>query len=54
MEIDIDDVPWKAELVTRPPEISGGHLAIPRAPGWGADINEQALRAHPWKGVSAI
>jgi L-alanine-DL-glutamate epimerase-like enolase superfamily enzyme len=54
MEIDVDDVPWKAELVTEPPQITGGHLTIPKAPGWGADINEQVLRAHPWKGVSAI
>jgi L-alanine-DL-glutamate epimerase-like enolase superfamily enzyme len=54
MEIDVDDVPWKGELVTHPPEIAGGHLAIPTRPGWGTDINEQVLRAHPWKGVSAI
>jgi L-alanine-DL-glutamate epimerase-like enolase superfamily enzyme len=48
MEIDIDDVPWKKELVTRPPRIENGHIFLPEAPGWGADINEEVLRAHPW------
>ncbi len=48
MEIDVDDVPWKADLVTRPPVITDGHIMIPTAPGWGADINEEVLREHPW------
>jgi hypothetical protein len=26
MEIDIDDVPWKGPLVTRPPVIRDGHI----------------------------
>jgi L-alanine-DL-glutamate epimerase-like enolase superfamily enzyme len=49
MEIDIDDVPWKDELVTRPPVIENGELIVPTAPGWGADVNEAAVRAHPPK-----
>ena len=48
MEIDIDDVPWKDELVTHPPEIKAGHLAIPNRPGWGADLDEKVLAKHPW------
>jgi L-alanine-DL-glutamate epimerase-like enolase superfamily enzyme len=47
MEIDIDDVPWKRELVTHPPIIEDGCIALPTAPGWGADINEDVLLAHP-------
>ena len=50
MEIDIDDVPWKSELVTRPPAIRDGHIWLPTTPGWGADVNEEVLRAHPWPG----
>ena len=50
MEIDIDDVPWKGELVTRPPVIKDGHIHLPTGPGWGADIDEKVLRAHPWPG----
>jgi len=48
MEIDIDDVPWKGTLVTRPPEIRDGHIWLTDAPGWGADVNEKVLAAHPW------
>jgi galactonate dehydratase len=48
MEIDIDDVPWKDELVTVKPTIQDGHLTIPTGPGWGTSIDEAMLRAHPW------
>jgi L-alanine-DL-glutamate epimerase-like enolase superfamily enzyme len=48
MEIDIDDVPWKGPLVTKPPVIRDGHLMMPTGPGWGADIDEAVLREHPW------
>ena len=49
MELDVDDVPWKDELVTRPPLIDKGHLILPQGPGWGADIDETAVRRHPPK-----
>jgi L-alanine-DL-glutamate epimerase-like enolase superfamily enzyme len=48
MEIDIDDVPWKADLVSVPPTIQDGHILLPTAPGWGADIDEGVLAAHAW------
>ena len=47
MEIDIDDVPWRDDLVTHPPVIQNGELVVPTRPGWGADVNEEALKAHP-------
>jgi galactonate dehydratase len=47
MEIDIDDVPWKDDLVTHPPVIRNGELIVPTRPGWGADVNEDAIKAHP-------
>ncbi len=50
MEIDIDDVPWKDDLVTNQPEIVDGHMTVPTAPGWGTDLNEEVARAHPWNG----
>lgn len=50
MEIDIDDVPWKDELVTVPPVIEQGHLVLPTGPGWGAEVNEAVIRAHPPRG----
>ena len=49
MEIDIDDVPWKDDLVTEPPRIENGHLIMPTKPGWGADINEDVVKRHPPK-----
>ncbi len=48
MEIDIDDVPWKDEVVS-PPTIEAGHLLLSDAPGWGVEVNEAAIRAHPPK-----
>jgi len=50
LEVDVDDVPWREELTTAAPEIAGGELTIPGGPGWGADVNEDVLRAHPWPG----
>jgi len=49
MEIDIDDVPWKGDLVTRPPTIVDGHILLPKGPGWGTDIDEEVLLAHTWE-----
>lgn len=48
MEVDIDDVPWKNELVTAAPEIVAGNMTIPKGLGWGTAINEEVARAHPW------
>mgnify|MGYP006092301791 FL=1 len=49
MEIDIDDVPWKDEILTQIPEIKDGQLKLPSGPGWGTDLNEEVIRAHPPK-----
>jgi L-alanine-DL-glutamate epimerase-like enolase superfamily enzyme len=49
MEIDIDDVTWKDDIVTAPPVIENGDLVLPKGPGWGADVNEDFVRAHPPK-----
>jgi galactonate dehydratase len=49
MEIDIDDVAWKDDLVTHPPEIKNGEYVVSDRPGWGTDVNEEAVRAHPPK-----
>jgi L-alanine-DL-glutamate epimerase-like enolase superfamily enzyme len=48
MEIDIDDVPWKDDLVTVKPEIVDGYMKTPAGPGLGTAINEEVARAHPW------
>ncbi|MDC0067647.1 mandelate racemase/muconate lactonizing enzyme family protein [Gammaproteobacteria bacterium] len=47
MEIEIDDVPWKDDLVTHPPKIIDGEYVLSDRPGWGTDVNEEAVAAHP-------
>ncbi|MEO8281106.1 MAG: mandelate racemase/muconate lactonizing enzyme family protein [Ideonella sp.] len=49
MEFEADDVPWQGELLTHAPLIENGELVLPTTPGWGADVNEEAVRAHPSK-----
>jgi L-alanine-DL-glutamate epimerase-like enolase superfamily enzyme len=50
LEVDVDDVPWREDVTTAVPELSGGSIRVPAGPGWGADVNEDALLAHPWPG----
>ena len=47
METDPDTVPWQDDLVTVKPRIENGHLLLPTGPGWGTEVNEDAVRAHP-------
>jgi L-alanine-DL-glutamate epimerase-like enolase superfamily enzyme len=46
LEVDVDGVPWRDDLVT-PPLIENGELVVSDAPGWGCEVNEEAIRAHP-------
>jgi L-alanine-DL-glutamate epimerase-like enolase superfamily enzyme len=48
MEIEGDDVPWKSSLLTRAPQLKDGQFVIPTSVGWGAEVDEKALAAHPW------
>jgi galactonate dehydratase len=47
MEYRPDEAPWTRSFVTRPPVVENGELLIPDLPGWGAEVDEEALRAHP-------
>ena len=49
MELDVDNVPWIDELYTVTPTIRDGHLLLPTGPGWGTEVNEAGVRAHPAK-----
>ena len=49
MEHDVDEVPWKPKLLTKPFTIENGEFLLPTGPGWGTDIDEAVLRAHPAK-----
>src|SRR4051812_2530141 len=54
MEIDVDRLPWDAELFTEAPEFVDGHLAVPDRPGWGCEPREEALKAHPPKVIGGL
>ena len=47
MEHDVDRLAWDDELFSYAPEVENGQMAVPEAPGWGTEPNEEALRAHP-------
>ena len=49
MEFDPETVAWQDDLVTRAPRIEAGHLLLPTGPGWGTEVDEAAVRAHPPK-----
>ncbi len=49
MEIEVDDIALKDEIVTVTPEIENGYMKIPTGPGWGTELNEAELKAHLWK-----
>jgi len=48
MELDVEDVPWRDEVVTNVPKIVNGEMELPKEPGWGIEVNEKALEQHPW------
>jgi galactonate dehydratase len=49
MEIDIDGVPWRDEIVDTPAVFDKGDYILPKGPGWGVEVNEAGLRKHPVK-----
>ena len=46
-ELDVDDAPWRDDLMTHPFEIEDGYLKIPNRPGLGSDLIEEELLKHP-------
>jgi L-alanine-DL-glutamate epimerase-like enolase superfamily enzyme len=46
-EIDVDDAPWRDDLMTHPFEITDGSLTVPNRPGLGSDLIESELLKHP-------
>ena len=49
MEIDIDGVPWRDEIVDTPAVFNKGDYILPTGPGWGVEVDEAGLRKHPVK-----
>jgi L-alanine-DL-glutamate epimerase-like enolase superfamily enzyme len=51
LEIDMDDVPWKWDLIDQELEIVDGELVVPSRPGLGANIVEEVVARHPLPGA---
>ena len=49
MEFEADDMPWNHDFVTDRIVVENGEMLVPNRPGWGTEINEEALKAHPAK-----
>jgi galactonate dehydratase len=47
LEIDMDDVPWKWDLIDQKIDIVDGELIVPDRPGLGANIVESVVAEHP-------
>ena len=47
LEFDVDDAPWRDDLLTHPFEIENGYLKLPERPGLGSDLIEEELLKHP-------
>jgi galactonate dehydratase len=50
MELRVDEAPWTREYLTHPPVVQDGWMLVPDRPGWGTEVNEEALRARPARG----
>ena len=46
-EFDVDDAPWRDDLMTHPFSIEQGELILPERPGLGSDLIEEELLKHP-------
>ena len=47
LEYDPDHAPWYDELLSAPLPVKDGKFHLSDRPGWGFDVNEAALAAHP-------
>jgi len=47
LEFDVDDAPWRDEIMTHPFTVKDGYLHLPDRPGLGSDLIEEELLNHP-------
>ena len=46
-ELDVDDAPWRDDIMTHPLEIVDGHLLLNSRPGLGSDLIEEEMAKRP-------
>jgi galactonate dehydratase len=49
LEFQNDRVPGRRELLTEVLEVKNGYIEPPTKPGWGVELNEEYIAAHPYK-----
>jgi galactonate dehydratase len=49
LEFQNDHVPGRRELLTEVLEVKDGYIEPPTKPGWGVELNEEFIEAHPYK-----
>ncbi len=49
LETMATDVPWRARIARETCRLVNGEMTIPDTPGLGVEIDEEALRAHPYQ-----
>ncbi|MGD0328868.1 MAG: mandelate racemase/muconate lactonizing enzyme family protein [Nitrososphaeria archaeon] len=54
LELDVDDVPWRDEVVSEPIKVNNGYLELPTKPGFGVDLNEDEIAKHPFRWIPGI
>jgi galactonate dehydratase len=47
LEMDVDDAPWRDDILTHPFTVEDGHLLVSDRPGLGTDLVEKELLKHP-------
>jgi L-alanine-DL-glutamate epimerase-like enolase superfamily enzyme len=51
-ELVLDEASWVPSFFTHPLAIENGSILVPDRPGWGTDVNEEAVRRHPVKSAA--
>lgn len=46
MELDVDEVPWRPQLLTNPYTVEDGDFVLPKGIGWGTEVDEAMLTKH--------
>jgi galactonate dehydratase len=49
LEMKVDDVPWRNQLLTRPLVPVDGYFERPAGPGLGIEVDWEVARAHPYQ-----
>jgi galactonate dehydratase len=47
LELDVDDAPWRDDIMSHPFEVEQGYLVLSDRPGLGSDLIEEQLLKHP-------